>query len=91
VARASNPSYSGGRDQKDCSSKPAWANSSQDPISKKSITEKELVEWLKVYALTSNPRTTKKKKKVQRRALKMAEKKPDSSEFSRTEDMRSQI
>jgi hypothetical protein len=49
------------------------------------------VEWLKVYALTSNPRTTKKKKKVQRRALKMAEKKPDSSEFSRTEDMRSQI
>jgi hypothetical protein len=31
---ACNPSYSGGRDQEDRSSKPAWANSSQDPISK---------------------------------------------------------
>jgi hypothetical protein len=29
-----NPSYSGGRDQEDCGSKPAQANSSQDPISK---------------------------------------------------------
>jgi hypothetical protein len=27
VAHACNPSYSGGRDQEDCSSKPAWANS----------------------------------------------------------------
>jgi hypothetical protein len=34
VAHACNPSYSGGRDQEDCSLKPAWANSSQDPISK---------------------------------------------------------
>jgi hypothetical protein len=29
-----NPSYSGGRDQEDHSSKPAQANSSRDPISK---------------------------------------------------------
>jgi hypothetical protein len=34
MAHACNPSYSGGRDQEDRGSKPAWANSSQDPISK---------------------------------------------------------
>jgi hypothetical protein len=33
VAHTCNPSYSGGRDQ-DCDSKPAQANSSQDPILK---------------------------------------------------------
>jgi hypothetical protein len=35
VAYACNPSNSGGRDQEDLSWKPAWANSSRDPISKK--------------------------------------------------------
>jgi hypothetical protein len=35
VAHTCNPSYSGGRDQEDHSSKPAQANSSRDPISKK--------------------------------------------------------
>jgi hypothetical protein len=30
-----NPSYSGGRDQEDQGSRPAWTNSSQDPILKK--------------------------------------------------------
>jgi hypothetical protein len=44
VAHAYNPSYSEGGDQEDGSSKPAQANSLQDPIFKK----KELVEWLKV-------------------------------------------
>jgi hypothetical protein len=34
VAQASNLSYLGGKDQKDCGSKPAWANSSRDPTSK---------------------------------------------------------
>jgi hypothetical protein len=34
VAHACNPSYSGGRDQEDLGLKPAWANSSQDLISK---------------------------------------------------------
>jgi hypothetical protein len=34
VAHAYNPSYSGGRNQEDCSLKLARANSSQDPISK---------------------------------------------------------
>jgi hypothetical protein len=42
VAHAYNPSCSGGRDQEDLGSKPAWANSSRDPQH-----EKELMEWLK--------------------------------------------
>jgi hypothetical protein len=45
--------------QEDRGSKPAWANSSQDPISKKP----GLVEWLKVKALSSSSSTAKKKKK----------------------------
>jgi hypothetical protein len=54
-----NPSYSGDRDQEDHSSKPAWANSSRDPTSKKNY-KKGLVEWLKVKALSSNPSTASK-------------------------------
>jgi hypothetical protein len=34
VTNTYNPNYSGGRDQEDCSSKPAGVNSSLDPISK---------------------------------------------------------
>jgi hypothetical protein len=34
LAHDCNPSYSGGRDQEDCGSKPAGANSLGDPISK---------------------------------------------------------
>jgi hypothetical protein len=65
VAHAYNPSYSGGRDQEDHGLKPAWANSSQDPIlKKKKIRKKGLVEWLKVKALSSNPITAKKKKSI---------------------------
>jgi hypothetical protein len=48
VAHSCNPSYSGGRDQEDCGLKPAWANSSQDPISKNTQHNKGLVEWFKV-------------------------------------------
>jgi hypothetical protein len=40
VAHACNPSYSGCRDQEDCSLKPVQANSSRDPVSKKPITKK---------------------------------------------------
>jgi hypothetical protein len=36
---AYNPSYSGGRDQEDHGSKPAWANSLQDLMSKKKKTK----------------------------------------------------
>jgi hypothetical protein len=35
VAHTSNPSYSGSTVQEDCSSKPVWTNSLQDPILKK--------------------------------------------------------
>jgi hypothetical protein len=41
VAHTCNPSYSGGRDKEDCGSKPAWANSSQDPILKKAFPKKD--------------------------------------------------
>jgi hypothetical protein len=34
VTHAHNPSYLGGRDQEDCGSKPAWANSARNPILK---------------------------------------------------------
>jgi hypothetical protein len=40
VAHTCNPSYSGGRDQEDHSSKPAWKNTSQDPILKIPITKR---------------------------------------------------
>jgi hypothetical protein len=41
MTHAYNPSYSGGRNQEDQGSKPARANSSQDPISKKTLTTKD--------------------------------------------------
>jgi hypothetical protein len=51
VAHSYNPSYSGDRDQEGGVLKPAWANSSRDPISKtkqKTLYKKGLVEWLNV-------------------------------------------
>jgi hypothetical protein len=48
VAQACNPSYSGGRDQEDCSLKPAQANSSSRPYLEKTHYKTGLVEWLKV-------------------------------------------
>jgi hypothetical protein len=53
VAHACNPSYLEGRNQEDHSSKPAQANSSQDPISKIPITKKGW-QMLKVKALSSS-------------------------------------
>jgi hypothetical protein len=47
VAHACNPGYSGGKDEKDLSMKPAWANSSRDSISKESHHKKGLVGGLK--------------------------------------------
>jgi hypothetical protein len=64
VAHACNPSYSGGRDQENRDSKPAWANSSPDLISKIPNTKIGLVEWLKIKALSSNPSATKKQIKM---------------------------
>jgi hypothetical protein len=48
VAHTCNPSYSGGRDQEDHSSKPALANCSMRPYLEKTLCKKGLVEWLKV-------------------------------------------
>jgi hypothetical protein len=62
VVLACKPSYSGGRDQEDQGSKPAWKIVSWDLILKNSFTKTELVEWFNVKALSSSPRTEKKKK-----------------------------
>jgi hypothetical protein len=62
------PSYSGGKDQEDHSSKPAQANSYARPYVEKLFTKIGLVEWLKVKALSSIPSTAKKKKKKERNA-----------------------
>jgi hypothetical protein len=48
VAHAYNPSYSVCRDQEDCSLKPAEANYFQNPIMKKTLHKKGLVQWLMV-------------------------------------------
>jgi hypothetical protein len=56
VSHTCNPSYSGGRDQKDCGSKPQ-ANSSRECILKNPSQKIGLVEWLKVKALSSSPST----------------------------------
>jgi hypothetical protein len=48
VAHICNPSYSGDRDQEDCGSKPAQANSSKRFYLEKTYHKKGLVEWLKV-------------------------------------------
>jgi hypothetical protein len=61
MAHSSNPNYSAGRDQVDLGLKPARANSSRDPISKKPFTKTGLVEWLKVKTLSSSPSTEKQK------------------------------
>jgi hypothetical protein len=45
VTHTCNPSYSGGRDKEDCSSKPAQARTY---LGKKYPSKKGLVEWLKV-------------------------------------------
>jgi hypothetical protein len=63
VVHACNPSYSGGRDHEDLDTKPAQANNWWDPISKrKKNLKKEPVEWIKLWALSSNTSTTKKKR-----------------------------
>jgi hypothetical protein len=63
VAHTYNPSYSGGRDQEDCSLIPAHANSSQEPSSKKIPSQKKgdgrVVQGV---GLSSSPGTKKKTK-----------------------------
>jgi hypothetical protein len=61
MAYACNPSYSGGRDQEDLGSKPAWAKSSQDPISKKNH-HKKAGRMAQGVGLEFKPQYLKKKK-----------------------------
>jgi hypothetical protein len=61
VARSYNPRYSGGRNQEDYGSKPAWANSFMRPFLEKTHHKKGLEEWHKVQTLNSSPSTKKKK------------------------------
>jgi hypothetical protein len=67
VAHVYNPSYLGGRDQEDCSLRPALANSSRDrflkyPTQKRAGRVTQVVEHLpsKCEALSSNLRTAEK-------------------------------
>jgi hypothetical protein len=66
VAHTCNPSYSGGRDQEDCSLKPAGANSSQDPISKTPNTKRAGVV-VQAEGSEFKPQYHKKKRKEKRR------------------------
>jgi hypothetical protein len=63
VTHACHPRYSGGRNQEDCSSKPAQQIVCEtlpwEKKKKKTFTKKELVEWLQLWALSSNPSTAK--------------------------------
>jgi hypothetical protein len=65
VAHACNPSYSGGKGQEECSSKPAWANSSPDPISrKKKKSQKRAGGVAQVVGHEFKPQYRKKKSKI---------------------------
>jgi hypothetical protein len=66
VAQACNPSYSGGSDQDDHSSKLARANSSQDSILKKPFTEKGwwCGSWFWPFFKTQLFKKKKKKKEL---------------------------
>jgi hypothetical protein len=55
-------SYSGGRDQEDHGSIPAWANSLQDPISKKSLTKNRAGGAAQDVGAEFKPKSKKKKK-----------------------------
>jgi hypothetical protein len=66
-----NPSYSGGRDQKDQGSKPAQANSSRDPILKK-LSQKRAGGVAQSVGPVLTPKqspSTTHKKKVRRTSL----------------------
>jgi hypothetical protein len=59
-AHTCNPSYSGGRRQEDCVSKPTPGNSLRDPISKTPSTKKDWHLPSKREALKFNPPLQKK-------------------------------
>jgi hypothetical protein len=57
VAHACNPSYSGGGEQEDHGLKPTWVNKFTRSYLEKPFTKIELVDWLKVKALSSSSST----------------------------------
>jgi hypothetical protein len=63
VAHACNPSYSGDRDQEDCSSKPAWANSFVRFYLKKTLCKKRAGGVAQGIGPEFKPQHCKKKKK----------------------------
>jgi hypothetical protein len=63
VAHTYNPSYSGGRDQEDCSLKPAQENSLQGPISKNPTEKKRTGGVSQSVGPEYKPQYHKKKKK----------------------------
>jgi hypothetical protein len=77
MAHTCHPSYSGGKDQEDCGSRPAQANKFVGPFLKKKIQHKtgqvsEKVEEClpsKSEALSSNPNTPFPQKKLLRTAI----------------------
>jgi hypothetical protein len=71
VGHACNPSYSGGRDQEDCGSKPAQANSSGRPYLEKPFTK----NWIGGVAQGSSPSTAKRKERKKEREREMKERK----------------
>jgi hypothetical protein len=58
-----SPSYSGGRDQEDCSLKPTWANSLLNSISTKSITKKGMGSGSRCRPWVQIPVPQKQKKR----------------------------
>jgi hypothetical protein len=63
VAHVCNPSYSGGRDQEDHGSKPAWAYSSARPISK-TLHKNRAGGMAQGEGPSSSPSTTHTKKET---------------------------
>jgi hypothetical protein len=70
VAHVCNLNYSGGRDAENHGSKPAWANSAQDPISRKPITAKGCgVAHNSEFKPQYRKKKEKKKKKLKTKIL----------------------
>jgi hypothetical protein len=78
VAHIYNPSYSGGRDQKDHGSKLAWANSSRDPTSKNPLTKNWAGRVAQGVGSEFKPQYHKKKKKERKKENVHAKKLPPS-------------
>jgi hypothetical protein len=69
VAHIYNPSYSEGRDQENCGSKPAWANISARSYLKKKPFKKRSAEVAQGVGPEFKPQYHKKKKKKKSRSI----------------------